>query len=381
MTISIDWATKIILVNKVDMVLIQTVPSVIYQLDLDVFRLILKDIEDSSDGMAFERTHKHSESVTVGGAVLARVIQFVNGYTVEFEDDGTAAGQYRVQTVGANSNIGSVIQVNQVSVSTSNSAGLQDLNSLQAASFNGEVTVDNTSIYTGSTFPVGTRQFPVNNMVDAHAIAEGRGIRVFRFAKAMTLTALDFSDGYTFKGDSATNVVVTINSDANVSKCTFENLTIQGTLDNGNILMSCAILDISDVNGFIFQCALMGVVTLGGTAQSTIMNSYSGIAGGDNAPTIDMGGSGCALALRDYSGGIKIRNRTGTDGISIDMQSGTVTIESTVTAGEITVRGGGSLVDNSTGTAVIVDETVPTLASKALSRNQFIALTNGGVSD
>ena len=51
------------------MVLIQTVPSVIYSLDLDVFRLTLKAIEDTSDGMAFERTHKHNTSVTVGGAL------------------------------------------------------------------------------------------------------------------------------------------------------------------------------------------------------------------------------------------------------------------------------------------------------------------------
>ncbi|MCK4501297.1 hypothetical protein KAU11_12425, partial [Candidatus Babeliales bacterium] len=102
MAISIDWSTSVINVNKADMVLIQSVPSVIYRLDLDVFRLTLKDLEDTSDGMSWLRTHTHNTSVSVGGAVLARVIQIINGYTVTFED-----GQYRVETVGANSNIGS----------------------------------------------------------------------------------------------------------------------------------------------------------------------------------------------------------------------------------------------------------------------------------
>ena len=80
MAINITWGTKTINVSQTDMVLVQSVPSIIYQLDLDVFRLALKDLEDSSDGMAFPRTHKHNTTVSVGGATLARVIEIVNGY-------------------------------------------------------------------------------------------------------------------------------------------------------------------------------------------------------------------------------------------------------------------------------------------------------------
>ena len=121
----------------------------------------------------FLRTHTHNTTVTVGGAILARVVEIINGYTVTFEDD-----QYRVNTVGANSNIGEVINVNQVSVSTSNSAGLQDLNSLQAASYDSGVTIDATSSYSGTIFPVGTRANPVNNTADAIAIASARGLHI-----------------------------------------------------------------------------------------------------------------------------------------------------------------------------------------------------------
>lgn len=122
MATTVTWGTKVINIPRADMLLLQSVPTEIRQLDLDVFRLNLKDLEDDSDGMAFERTHKHNTSVSVGGVILARVIEIINGYTVTFED-----GQYAVNLVGANSNVADVVNINQVSVRSANSAGLQDL--------------------------------------------------------------------------------------------------------------------------------------------------------------------------------------------------------------------------------------------------------------
>jgi hypothetical protein len=119
MSITIDWGTSTIHVPKSYMTLVQSVPSEIYQLDLNQFRLTLKSLEDTDDGMAFLRTHKHNTEVEVSGVTLARVVEIINGYTITFEDD-----QYRVNAVGANSNIGDVVNVNQVSISTANSAGL-----------------------------------------------------------------------------------------------------------------------------------------------------------------------------------------------------------------------------------------------------------------
>jgi hypothetical protein len=118
MAITIDWSTRVISVPKADMTLIQASPE-IRELDLDVFRLTLKDIEDSDDGMVNPDTHKHSTETTLGGITYARVIEIINGYTVTFED-----GQYAVNLVGANSNVGDVVNLNQVSVRSANSAGL-----------------------------------------------------------------------------------------------------------------------------------------------------------------------------------------------------------------------------------------------------------------
>lgn len=122
MAISIDWKTKVITVPKADLVSVQTVPTEILQLDLNVFRLALKDLEDNNQGITFLDTHSHNPPVSVGGVELARVLEIINGYTVTFED-----GQYAVNLTGANSNVGDVVNVNQVSVRSANSAGLVEI--------------------------------------------------------------------------------------------------------------------------------------------------------------------------------------------------------------------------------------------------------------
>ena len=119
MAISINWNTKVIMVPRADLTLIQSNPKEIREMDVDWFRLELKNIEDSDEGITQLDTHRHNTTVELGGLTLARVVEIINGYTVTFED-----GQYAVNLVGANNNISDVTNVNQVSVRASNSAGM-----------------------------------------------------------------------------------------------------------------------------------------------------------------------------------------------------------------------------------------------------------------
>ena len=129
MAISIDWGTKVINVPMSAMATVQVSPIIIMELNLNTFRLKLKDLEDDEDGMPFPNTHNHNTEVNVGGLILARVIEIINGYTVTFED-----GQYAVNLIGANSNVGDVINVNQVSVRSFNSAGMISSPAIEYAS-------------------------------------------------------------------------------------------------------------------------------------------------------------------------------------------------------------------------------------------------------
>ena len=139
MAITINWITKVINVSKADLELIQSTPTEIRAMDLNWFRLELKNLEDDVEGMTFVDTHKHNPPIIVGGVTLARVVEIINDYTVTFEN-----GQYAVNLYGANSNVGDVINVNQVSIRSANSAGLQTV-----VSGSGVTQQDKTDIITG----------------------------------------------------------------------------------------------------------------------------------------------------------------------------------------------------------------------------------------
>lgn len=379
MAVTIDWATAVININQVDMVLIQSSPTIVYQLDMEPLRLTLKDLEDDLQGINWPVTHSRNAPVTISGAVLAQVIEILPPYTISFEETGTP---YRVNVVGANTNIGERINLlsGEVSVSTSNSAGLQDLNSLQAASFGGAVAIDPNSSFTGTTFPIGTRGTPVNNLSDAVSIAQTRGLHTIQLLDDLTITTEDISSGYLIRGDSTIKNTLTVNAGSSVSNCEFENLTIQGTLDNDNTVKRCKVLNLTHVNGKVFECTISGKITLDGGSRLDLQNCFSGVAGGAVTQTaeVDMGGSGQSLTVRNYSGGLKLSNRTGTDAVSMDMLSGQVVIDSTVTAGEITVRGIARLTNNGTGTSTVNTDALLNLTNiadevDALTLKKFLA--------
>ena len=119
MAISVNWGTRVISVPKVDLTLLS---GTIFELDSDVFRLALKNLEDDEEGIPFPDTHRHNTTVTVSGVTYARTIEIINSYSIEFED-----GQYTVIIVGSNNNfhdtLNGILIQNQVQVIPSNSAG------------------------------------------------------------------------------------------------------------------------------------------------------------------------------------------------------------------------------------------------------------------
>lgn len=116
MAISITWNTGVIYVPQADLTHLS---GTLYELDLDAFRLELKSLEDDEAGMSWPATHTHNTTSTLAGTTFARQIEILAPYTVTFED-----GQYGVNLVGANSNLLDRLNRNQVSVASSNSAGL-----------------------------------------------------------------------------------------------------------------------------------------------------------------------------------------------------------------------------------------------------------------
>ena len=139
--IYINWGTREIYVPRRVGTLIQTIPTEVRTLDITFFWSQLEDLEDSETGIAYPDTNTNSPPVAIGGVTLARVLEIINGYTITFED-----GLYTVQIIGGNSNIGDVVNRNQVSIATANSAGLVDNSSLA------DISLDTTQILQLSEF-------------------------------------------------------------------------------------------------------------------------------------------------------------------------------------------------------------------------------------
>lgn len=114
--ISIDFDTKIISVPQSYLTFIS---GTLYELDTETFRTDILALMDDTEGIVFEDTHIHNTEVVLGGVTFARFIEFINGYTITFED-----GMYRVRLVGSNNNISDVTNLNSVSILSQNSAGL-----------------------------------------------------------------------------------------------------------------------------------------------------------------------------------------------------------------------------------------------------------------
>lgn len=127
MTITIDYTQVgnpgyIININKVDMTLVETDPTDVYELDMGALRLTLADLSDDTERIWSPRSYENTKPKVVSSALtLARVVLILAPYWVLFED-----AAYNVELVGANTNLKDRNIKNQVGVGSNNSAGLSD---------------------------------------------------------------------------------------------------------------------------------------------------------------------------------------------------------------------------------------------------------------
>ena len=109
-----------------------------YELDLDQFRLDLRELEADETGICFSSTHNHNTALTLSGTTYARSVEMLSPYTINFEDTGSP---WTVVCVGANHNVGDVKTVDHVSLIIGNSAGL-----IQVTSGSGLSTEQNAQL-------------------------------------------------------------------------------------------------------------------------------------------------------------------------------------------------------------------------------------------
>jgi len=307
-----------------------------------------------------------TDVVRVIDATTLETKTLVNGTDNEFDlaDDYSLWNITQVRTSGGNLVAVDEVDISipailptwgtQVILTTSSSATIQELTEIRYSTYQNAVWYEAASGNVGTDYPNGTPLQPVNNFPDAVAIAAALGFVEIKVIGSATLDTGDDVSGLRIVGQDPDITTITINTGADVIMSQFREATLTGVLDGDSVVKDCVIQPpLSFVEGTIQSCLIeAGTITLGGSSDVNILDCWSGVAG-TSTPIIDYGGSGRDLLMRNYSGGVELRNKTGADNVSIDLNSGQVILDSTVTAGTIVVRGIGNLTDSSIGATVV----------------------------
>lgn len=358
MAISIDWGSRVIYVPRNDMVLVQASPE-IRELNITDFHLELILLEESEEGMAFPITHINTAPIDIGGTYLARVFEIINGYTITFED-----GQYAVNLVGANSNIGNAVNVNSVSVRSSNSVGLTYSKEIENQAFyDSRIFIDTLDGNIGNQYPMGTLSYPVNSYNDALSIQQSRFLaKRFLLKGSLTLPENEIISNFDWLGlDPLISHIELIGPSSYGTQYTtntiFSNLSLTGSGGGIFALHNGAIKNFEDFEANLKDSSIGGTLTLPSAGSSHIyelVNCFSE-ANPIDLPTIDFNNAtDIQMYLRDYTGELRITNFSSPDNLLvIDLTSGYIEIDNSVIDGTIIIRGTGSLVDNSFGGTII----------------------------
>lgn len=233
---------------------------------------------------------------------------------------------------------------------------VQQLQEIEFSTFQNSVWVDVTSNQTGTTYPSGNSEYPVNNIPDAVLIANQRGFRVIQVIGNITLGTGDDVRGFELIGTSHVNSTLIVEPGCLCLDTLFTSFDITGTLDGNSEIRDCIVRNIEYFNGHIHSSLLAGRITLSGALAANI----EGCKMFDilEVPILDCGGSGQDVVMTNYSGRLTISNLTGDSNLGIGCDAGDIYIDDTCTSGIIAISGSGGVEDNSPDTCYVINKII-----------------------
>lgn len=226
--------------------------------------------------------------------------------------------------------------------------------------YQGAVYIDTTGAGTsGTSFPTGTPEQPVDNITDARTIADSRGITKYVLNGAVTVTVDHLN--WTFEGiGDADASTYTFTSAADITGSSFFQCTILGDLTGSGrcsyqeALIGAPAGTVLGVQGILNTVGLYGMIRLaaGGTLEGTEVASRDVV----NGVTIDFNGAAATLALANMQGVFTVINNTNALGVVGAALAGAIlTIAASNTNGIYILLGYGEVTDNKAGAFTYVD--------------------------
>lgn len=197
------------------------------------------------------------------------------------------------------------------------------------------VYFDSVNGVDGTNWPVGTAQYPSNDIAHVITMCTARKIKKIYVSGSLTLGAT--MDGYTFVGINK-SAEITLGGQIIDNSCFYE-CSITGTqgISGAAYAENCSIVDVTNLFMATFNCSFAGTITPVDATGSNWVNPSS-----SDGVTIDLAThTNVGLVLSEASGVWTIDNSTDAlNVITIFGKSGAlVTSNASNTAGTITVRG------------------------------------------
>lgn len=329
----------------------------------------LRSIEYQADTLAYEYLIDSFGKQALGGGVKVGITLVLNNAKLAFEArppstfvqcNISGGNLVAIDENGDDMDAVETTAYTQIIKTSSSSATLQELLDIQYSSFNEGVTIDVVNGVSGTVYPTGTSRQPVDNLADAQSITVARGFNKLYIVGDITIDASANLDNYLVYGQSTHLTMITFTTGCLTDGTEIYEATIQGTLDGHVEISDATILDLVNLDAHVFRSILKGEITLvGGTGSDAVqfIDCLDGLPG-LGIPTINIG-SGIPVGFWNWTGGLKLQNKDGSDSVSVNMVSGRLVLDSTVTAGTILVKGVGLCEDNSVGATVNTAGLVP----------------------
>jgi len=321
------------------------------------------DYEDELVNLATDRIVSSAGKEPLGGGVSVGItLTLINDWQLAFEAR-SGPTYIQCQVSGGNlvaDNVNGAIYptaFTQVLITASSSATTSDLEAIQYGSYSNGVWIDVAGT-SGTSYPIGTPETPVNNLDDAHTIAEEKGFTNFYFTSDYTFdNTVSLLDGYKFHGQSPQITTFTFESGCVLVECEFFDAELTGDETGIVGFHNCLIYNLgsvglvpSSVDVIAKNCFFKGTVSLPSNYSGvmTAVDCWALPNGGGDPPVIDMGNSTASVQARNWSGLLTFENSTNATDIRVFLASGGVILDSSVTAGDFLISGNGTLTDNST---------------------------------
>jgi len=340
--------------NGIDRLIEVTDPAIISldaQKDIySAWKLWSQDGDNSKYSPAFTLNSVFGGNPTVGGQNAPRYFFLTNFWRILIDNGNVVSiglnlysENYSTPYIVA---LGSGISDRNSDAVSVNSADIQ------YASYAGGVTIDINNIsgkaVSGTTHPIGTARKPVDNLDDLLTILDVVGLgNIYVIGNLPIPSPYNFS-GYHFIGDSALKTTITINSGVTITGAEFSDATITGEFSTNHKVEDCIITAVNNIGGLIQDSGLTDTIGIQPGILTELWSLKSRVPG-TTTPVVNMNNTGI-LSCRDYEGGMKLINYSGTSAHTISLQEGQVKLDpATITSGIFVVRGIGKLVNADTG--------------------------------